>query len=361
MSRTVKIAAVQPALRVGEVDWNLKRCEELVRAAAREHSPEVIILPEAFNGPNVYDKKLRNVAAPVDGAPYQMLKNLARELGCTVGGGFLAKRGTDTRNTYVLADPDGTTNLHDKDEPSVWEYNYYTRGKDDGVFDHPLGTIGLACGWETARSRTARRMVAAHVNLLLGGCCWPAYPTWVFPRGWFRRDMEYYRLWAADTTRNLARLVGAPTALAWHVGPVHSGTPAMPGIPWNTIMTGETQICERDGTVLARMTYDDGEGSCAAEVTVAEPAPVDPMPSGFWIRPQCFSIHFVWHYMKNHGRLRYPIDKALGRFPWQEWPDHDIPNHNPGTVVDVSDAAPAAQANGNGTSAATKAPAEAEA
>ena len=344
--KKIKIAAVQPALRLAEVDWNLKRCEDLVRDAAREHSPDVIVLPEAFTTPNVFDKRLRNAAAPVDGAPYQLLKKLARELDCSVGGGFLAKRGGDTFNTYVLADADGTTNLHDKDEPSAWEYNYYTRGKDDGVFTHPLGTVGLACGWETARSRTARRMVGAGVNLVLGGCCWPAYPTWVFPRGWFNRDMQYYRLWAADTTRNFARHVGAPTALAWHVGPVASKTPLMPGIPWNTIMTGETQIAERDGTVLARMTYEDGEGSCAAEVAIADPAPVDAIPSGFWLRPQCFSIHFVWHYMKNHGRVRYPIDKAMNRFGWQQLPDADIPNHNPGEVVDVTDAGQSSKTNG---------------
>ena len=360
--RTVRIAAVQPALRLAELDWNMKRCEDLVRAAAQEHNPDVVILPEAFTCPNVYDKRLRGMAQPVDGPAYQMLKNLARELGCSVGGGFLAKRGGDTRNTYVLADPDGTTNLHDKDEPSVWEYNYYTRGQDDGVFTHRLGTVGLACGWETARGRTARRMVAAGTNLVLGGCCWPAYPTWAFPRGWFNRDMEYYRLWAADTTRSLARAVGAATAISWHVGPIGGKTPAMPGIPWNTIMTGETQIVERDGTILARMTYEDGEGSVAADVRVADPEPVDLVPSGFWIRPQTFTIHAVWHYMKQHGRARYAIDKALGRFPWQEWPDHDLPNHNPG-MVDVSDAKQAAaQANGkHSTPAETKAEAEAEA
>ena len=61
---TVKVAAVQPALRVGELESNMKRCEDLVRAAAREHNPEVIILPEAFTCPNVYDKRLRNMAAP---------------------------------------------------------------------------------------------------------------------------------------------------------------------------------------------------------------------------------------------------------------------------------------------------------
>jgi predicted amidohydrolase len=336
VSTTVRIAAIQPALEVGEVERNLRRCEDLVRDAHRQHSPQVIVLPEAFTSPNMYDPKMRSVAVPVDGAPYEMLRRLARELDCTIGGGYLAKRGTTTRNTYVLADPDGTTNLHDKDEPSVWENAYYTGGTDPGVFTHPLGTIGLACGWETARSRTAQRMVGAQVNLVLGGCCWPAYPTWVFPRGWFNRDMEYYRAWAADTTRNLARAVGAPTALSWHVGNAKGGTPAMPGVPWNTIMTGETQIAERDGSVLARMTYADGEGSIAADVVLADPKPLDAIPSGLWLRPQTFTIHAVWHYMKQHGKARYLVDRRLGRFPWvTELPDHDIPNYNPGSPADT--------------------------
>jgi hypothetical protein len=66
--------------------------------------------------------------------------------------------------------------------------------------------------------------------------------------------------------------------------------------------------------------------------------------------------------MKQHGRARYAIDKALGRFDWQELPDHDIPNHNPG-MVDVSDAKQAAaQTNGKQSMPAeTKAEAEAEA
>jgi hypothetical protein len=81
-------------------------------------------------------------------------------------------------------------------------------------------------------------------------------------------------------------------------------------------------------------------------VRVADPEPLDLVPSGFWIRPQTFTIHAVWHYMKQHGRARYAIDKALGRFDWQELPDHDIPNHNPGTL-DLTAAEPtSAQANG---------------
>jgi ketopantoate reductase len=96
--------------------------------------------------------------------------------------------------------------------------------------------------------------------------------------------------------------------------------------------------------------------SIAAGVTIADPEPADLIPSGFWLRPQAFSIHFVWHYMKNHGRARYAIDKALGRFDWQELPDTDLPNHNPGTV-DLTAAEPtSAQANGShGADVETKA------
>jgi predicted amidohydrolase len=327
--RSVRVVAVQPALRMGEVDWNLAHCEGLVREAARSHNPDVIVLPEAFSSPNVYHPTIRAVPCPVDGPPYQLLRRLARELGCVVGGGYLSVRGRDARHTYVLAEPDGTTYLHDKDEPSVWEYCYYTRGLDDGVFSTPLGIVGCSMGFETARSRTARRMRDARVRLILGGDCWPAFPKWAFPKGWLRRDQEYYRLWAKETTGSLARAVGAPAATAWHVGEVRARTPMMPGVPWNTMMTGETQIVERDGQVLQRLSYEDGEGFIAADVTLAEPQPLDPIPSGFWLRPQTFTIHAVWHYMKLHGRVKYRVDKARHKFPWQDLPYGDLPNYNP--------------------------------
>jgi hypothetical protein len=92
----------------------------------------------------------------------------------------------------------------------------------------------------------------------------------------------------------------------------------MPGVPWPTSQTGETQIVERDGRVLERMTAACGEGFVAATVTLADPEPLDDIPTGLWLRPQPFSIHAVWHLMNRHGRLRYRIDKALHRFPWQD-------------------------------------------
>ena len=103
---TIRVAAVQPALRLGEVEWNLARVDELIRDAHREHSPDVITVPEAMTSPNVYSPKLDGVARPVDGQPFQLLARLARELDCVVGGGFIAARGGDAYGTYVLAEPD---------------------------------------------------------------------------------------------------------------------------------------------------------------------------------------------------------------------------------------------------------------
>jgi predicted amidohydrolase len=319
---TLRVTAIQPRLRIGEVDENLRRCEDLVRKAAADTAPDLIVLPEAVTSPNVYHPSLRAAPTPIDGPAYQLFCGLARELGCAVGAGYHSVRGVgedrDAHHTYVLAEPGGATHLHDKDQPSVWENCYYVGGDDDGVMATSFGPIGCVLGFEANRSRTATRLRAGGVRLIIGGECLPSYPDWPILKGYLRREQDYFWLWAKETAPVLARAVGAPAALAFHVGDVRMRTPMMPGVPWPTTQTGETQIVERDGRVLARMSAADGEGWVSAQVTLADPEPADPIPAGFWLRPQPFSIHAVWHLMNRHGRLKYRLDKARRRFPWQE-------------------------------------------
>ena len=140
-----RIAVVQPALALGEVERNLARIEDLIRDAHREHSPEVILVPEACTSPNVYARVLRGAARPVDGQPFQLLTRLARELDCVVGGGFLAVRGQNTYGTYVLAEPDGSVHLHDKDIPTAWEQQLL----------HAAATTTASCGAAHSAFRSA--------------------------------------------------------------------------------------------------------------------------------------------------------------------------------------------------------------
>ena len=325
---TLKVAVVQPRLQVGEVETNMARCEGLVRSAAREHNPQVILLPESFTTPNMYGKKMKGVARPVDGAPYKMLQKLARELDVTVGGGFQARRGDDTYGTYMLVEPDGSAHLHDKDIPSLWENAYYKGGDDNGISTLSFGTVGMANGFEWDRSRTARR-ARGKVVAMLGGSCWWSFPDWLPVRRWFARDHQYNIAVAREMPGRMARAIGAPCAIAQHVGDYRSASPLMPKVPYDTLAVGESQVVERDGRILARMTYADGEGHVAAEITLAEPEPLDPIPAGFWMAPQTFAVHAVWHLYNNYCAAEYQVNKKLGRHRWQGGVGTDLPDYVP--------------------------------
>lgn len=325
-----KIAVVQPALALAEVEANLARLEDLIRDAHREHAPEVIVVPEACSSPNVYSRRIPDAVRPVDGAPFQLLTRLARELGCVVTGGFLAARGKDAYGTYVMAEPDGSVHLHDKDIPTAWEQNYYRGGDDDGIVTSgTLGArVGLMSGWEWARNRTSRRVRDGGVELVLGGMCWPSFPTnWPGP---LRRLTEKeHALWvqqAHELPGQVARRTGVAVAHASHVGPITGETPMAPGLSWPTVMVGESQICDRDGTILARLSLENGEGHVAADVTIAPPQPLDPIAERFWIPDFSPLTHVAWHGMNTHGAAKYKVKHARRRFDWQAWPAADLPD-----------------------------------
>ena len=330
-----RVAVVQPALELGAVERNLARIEDLIRDAHREHGPDVILVPEACTSPNVYAKVLLGVARPIEGQPFQLLTRLARELDCVIGGGFLSVRGRHAYGTYVLAEPNGAVHLHDKDCPSAWEHNYYRGGDDDGVVNcETLGArVGLMSGWEWARNATSRRCRDAGVQLVLGGMCWPSMPTnWPSLMGrWFAHEHRRWKLQQRELPGVVARLVGAPVAHAAHVGPVLSETPLGPGIPWPTTMIGESQICDRDGSVLARLSEEDGEGHVSAEVSVGAPTPVGEIASRRWIQDMSLIVTqgIAWYGMNFHGDVHYWLRHARRGFPWQSLPSTDLPDEIP--------------------------------
>ena len=325
-----RIAVVQPALELGAVERNLARVEDLIRDAHREHAAEVVVVPEGFTTPNVYAKVLRGTPRPVDGQPLQMLTTLSRELGCVLAGGFVAVRGANAYGTFVLAEPDGALHLHDKDIPTAWEQNFYLGGDDNGVARcGTLGCdVGLMSGWEWARYRSASRVRARGVQLVLGGMCWPSMPlNWPAPlRWWAHREHAIWRRQARELPGQVARLTGAPVAHAAHVGPVLGETPLGPSIPWRTQMLGESQICDRDGTILARLTLEDGEGHVAADVELRAPAPLEAIADRFWIPKMTLTTHVAWHAMNAHGALSYRVRHARRAFPWQDCPAGDLPD-----------------------------------
>lgn len=318
MPAATRVVAVQLAVRLGEVDANLRHIEDVIGQAVREHQPQMVFLPEVSTTPNICHPAMRTCALPVDGPALALYRRLAREHDCTIGAGALTIRGRDTFNTYYVVEPDGTAHLHDKDQPTMWENAFYAAGRDEGIAETARGAIGVANGFEWMRTRTAARL-RGRVRLLAGGMCFPSFPQWALTRPWFwDRDHATMLQLARETPGRMARLVGAPAVHPSHVGEITMRTPMMNGIAWPTIMLGETQITDAQGRSLGRLAYEDGEGWIAADVELTEPRPLDPLPGSFWNTSLPASVHAVWHLTNVHGRASYALRRARGRHPWQQ-------------------------------------------
>lgn len=333
---TRKVVAVQLRVNLKDVAGNLKHIEDIVGQACREHEPDMVFLPESANHPNIHGKVMRYVTEPINGPTLDTYRRLSKAYGCIVGGGYLAVRSGDARGTYAVCEPDGSVSFHDKDQPSMWENNNYTAGRDMGIADTAHGPIGIANGFEWLRSRTAARL-RGRVRLVAGGMCFPSFPQWGVTKPWFwKREHATMVELARETPGRMAKVVGAPCVHPSHVGDITMSTPFAPGVPWPTIMLGETHIVDGAGTTLAHMEYADGEGYIAADIRWADPVPINPVPPRFWMPVLPWTVHTVWVATNASGRARYAATRRRRGFPWQyTMAEHmDLPDRVPPGMLD---------------------------
>jgi N-carbamoylputrescine amidase len=299
----MKVAAVQMTASLARVDHNLERAGELLEEAFRRGC-EMVVLPEFFPSAVGFSPVMKTAARPFNGPVLEMMLEAARTHGGYVCGSFIATRGADNYNTWVIASPDGSFTTHDKDQPTMWENCYYRGGSDDGILKTPLGPVGVAMCWELVRTRTARRL-RSKVDLLVGGSCWWGLPGPAIPlptkKSTSRRNLEIMR----DTPARMARLLGCPVVHAAHAGDLTCRMPWVPLLPYRSHFLGETQIVNAKGEVLARLPREAGEGIITAEIEPGRVEPSEDIPEGFWIPSLPPLIRFAWFYMNLHGALYY--------------------------------------------------------
>ena len=291
--------------RLARVDDNLESADRLLERAF-SLGCEMVILPEFFTSAVAFHRDMLEVAGPLDGPALSMMLTTAKRHGAYVGGSFLASRGGDVFNTFVLAFPDGRYATHDKDQPTMWENCYYVGGNDDGVLDTPIGPVGAALCWELVRARTARRL-EGKVDLLVGGSCWWGMPDRAIPipgKGSAgHRNMAIMK----DTPVRMARMLGVPVVHAAHASGFECRMPLLPGFPYRSHFLGETMVVDSTGEVLSRLSREDGEGLAVAEVQPGRTDPVEDIPERFWIPRLPLLIRMVWFYQNFHGRLYYRL------------------------------------------------------
>lgn len=277
--RSIRVAAIQMNSQLSELETNLATAEKLIREAF-EQNAELVILPEFFTTPGYgfsYNPKVLEAVCPLNGKPMQLLKKLSQEYNGIIGGSFIAFNGKDAYNSFVLAFPDGTHFIHNKDYPTGLENCYYTGGSDDGVFETPIGNIGVALCWEFVRTGTAKRLLD-RVDIVIGGSCW-TLP--VDPEDWPKDDEPSL---LKSTPSRFARLVGVPVVHTNHVGEVRYDSEEDPSKNHARSYGGETQIVDGFGKIIERFSYKDGEGILFADVVLGKvDGPIEPIPDGFWI------------------------------------------------------------------------------
>lgn len=139
------------------------------------------------------------------------------------------------------------------------------------------------------------------------------------PEGNGNREHALQQELARKLPGQMARLVGTAAVHASHVGPITMFMPALPKVPWRTSMLGETQIVERDGTILARLSEADGEGHIAATIELGAAPPPDPIKDEYWIPAMTASVRATWDLANIHGKVNYQLRRAVGRHIEKQW------------------------------------------
>lgn len=285
---------------LGNVDHNLEACERQADRAATEGA-EWIVLPEFFATGVAFDTDLSRDAPAIDGAPTQLLVDLAQRHGAHVGGSTLVRDADGhVRNAFLLARPDGElVGRHDKDLPTMWESALYVGGTDPGRIETDTMTVGVALCWEMLRTQTVARL-AGQVDLVLGGSGWWSIPVeWPLMAGASARNTRR----ATMAPSVFARHVGAPVVHAAHAGTVSCRFPLTP-VTYRGRFEGGAQVCDSDGEVLSFVGRDEGEGVAVADVRTGRSSGV-PANDRFWLQPRGAVAAFVWAYQNVHGRRVY--------------------------------------------------------
>ncbi|MDQ3934879.1 MAG: carbon-nitrogen hydrolase family protein [Actinomycetota bacterium] len=296
------MAAIQLEPRIGDVAENLKRSRALADAAAAEGA-EWILLPEFFTTGMGFVPELADAALRPDGEATDLLLDLARRHGATVGGSFLARDPDgEVRNAFLLATPDGIAGRHDKDLPTMWENAFYVGGSDDGLMQANGLDVGTAVCWEFMRTQTARRL-RGRIDLLVGGSFWWSIPPWP-PAAITRRREAANERQAVGAAPAMAPFVGAPVVHAANCGPLACALPWAP-FEYRGHVEGGASITDAHGRVLAFRDRREGPGVAIADLEPGRVPPSREIPDRFWLHRRDPIAAFIWAYQRAHGRRWY--------------------------------------------------------
>jgi len=223
---------------------NLRIAGELIQEAA-DCGAKLVLIPEFFTTDCIYDRKLKEFAEPIDGPTTKWMTTQSRRTGCYLGGGVLELSGDKMYNTFVMAAPSGETWSYRKQNPAFFEKFYFHAGRKPGIFNTPLGRIGVLICWDMVHKRMLQQL-RGRCDMLLISAAWPDMTTGNYPvlgfQGWMSRQPD-------SRPPFLARELQVPVMFCNSTGDFSTRVPGL-GLTYRSQYAGGTAIYSADGQTL---------------------------------------------------------------------------------------------------------------
>lgn len=172
----MRVSCIQMDMRLGEADWNFAHAVELVRNAAREERPDVVVLPEMWNT-GFFPEDLASCADRDGERTREVFSALSRELGIHIVCGSVASRRADGfYNTAYVFDRRGeTVAAYDKTHlfTHAGEHEYFRAGAGISRFALDGKPCGLAVCYDIRFPELIRRIALEGAELLFVVAQWP--------------------------------------------------------------------------------------------------------------------------------------------------------------------------------------------
>jgi predicted amidohydrolase len=229
--RELRVAAVSPQITLGDVNGNVCRVGDSVRAAV-EVGAKLVVAPElALCGYAFDDRREAEAAALTRGAQEWGAITSALPAGCVAVVGYAQKDGDYLFNTAAVLTADGY--IGDYRKAHLWgrESALFDTGDEAGtIVETPIGRLGVAICYDNEFPEVPRRLALSGAELLALPVNWPyvARPVGEHPP-------EVIQAMAAARSSRLATVVADRTGRER-------------GIEW----TGGSCVITDDGWVTAR-------------------------------------------------------------------------------------------------------------
>ena len=228
--QSVRVAACQLSLSVGETGRNRAAARDAISIAAGQGA-RVVVLPELATSGYVFSgaAEARSLAEPADGPTIGEWQRLAARHALVIVGGF-CELGTSGKllNSAAIIDGGGTRAIYRKAHLWDAEQDVFTPGDHEPpVVDTAYGRIGVMVCYDAEFPEWVRKPALAGADLLAVPTNWPAEPR---PAG--ERPMVVLNVQAAASANRIfiaaADRCGTERGVSWTGGAVIAGPDGYP-------------------------------------------------------------------------------------------------------------------------------------